>query len=397
MGGVRSASGCPSVTVSPIPTWSSATVASRSATISCSIFIASITTTGAPAATCSSVAAGVATTVPVNGATSVWLISAGTGGSLRFAAMSEAPVLLWEPSDERVAHATLTRFAGWLSDERGLSFGSYEELWRWSVDSLDEFWAAVVAYFDVRIEGGDGAVLGDRSMPGAEWFPGARTSYAEHVFRGKDPDAVAIRHASEVRPELGEWTWGRLRAETARIAAGLRALGVVEGDRVVAYMPNIPETVAAFLACASIGATWSSAAPEFGARSVIDRFAQVEPKVLLAVDGYGYGGKEFDRSGQVERIAAELPGLENGGRAWAIWTGAAGRTGSSAPRTRSWSSRRCRLTTRCGCCTRAARPGCPSRSSMARAGSCWSRSRRCTCTSTRRPAIGSSGSRRPAG
>ena len=172
MGAVRSASGCPSVTVSPISTWSSATVASRSATISCSIFIASITTTGVPAATCSSVAAGVATTVPVNGATSVWLVSADTGGSLRFAAMSEAPVLLWEPSDERVQHATLTRFARWLSDERGLSFGSYEELWRWSVDSLDEFWAAVVAYFDVRIEGGDGTVLGDRWDAGRRVVPG---------------------------------------------------------------------------------------------------------------------------------------------------------------------------------------------------------------------------------
>ena len=225
--------------------------------------------------------------------------------------MSEPPVLLWEPSEERVARATLTRFARWLADERGASFGSYEELWQWSVDCVDDFWAALAAYFDLRIEGGSGAVLGDRSMPGAEWFPGAHVSYAEHVFRGKDDSAVAIRHASEVRPELGEWTWERLRAETARIATGLRALGVVEGDRVVAYMPNIPETVAAFLACASIGATWSSAAPEFGARSVIDRFAQVEPKVLLAIDGYRYGGKDFDRSALVERIAAELPGLEN--------------------------------------------------------------------------------------
>ncbi|MGH2892550.1 MAG: acetoacetate--CoA ligase, partial [Solirubrobacteraceae bacterium] len=227
--------------------------------------------------------------------------------------MSEAPALLWEPSDERVQEATLTRFARWLSENADpahpLSFGSYAELWQWSVDSVDEFWAAVVAYFDLRIEGGDGAVLGNRSMPGAQWFPGATTSYAEHVFRGKDDAAVAIRHASEVRPELGEWTWGRLRSETARIAAGLRALDVQAGDRVVAYMPNIPETVAAFLACASIGATWSSAAPEFGARSVIDRFAQVAPKVLLAIDGYGYGGKKFDRSGPVDRIAAELPGL----------------------------------------------------------------------------------------
>ena len=223
--------------------------------------------------------------------------------------MSETPVLLWEPSEERVAGATVTRFERWLAEARGVSFASYEELWQWSVDSLDEFWGALVAFFELRIDGGSGAVLGDRSMPGAEWFPGARTSYAEHVFRAKDDDAVAICHASEVRAELDEWTWGRLRSETARIAAGLRALGVTEGDRVVAYMPNIPETVAAFLACASLGATWSSAAPEFGARSVIDRFAQVEPTVLLAIDGYRYGGKNFDRTTQVERIAAELPGL----------------------------------------------------------------------------------------
>ncbi len=227
--------------------------------------------------------------------------------------MSEAPALLWEPSEGRVEHATLTRFTRWLEQRdpaHPLSFDSYEELWQWSVDSVDEFWAAVVEFFDVRIEGGSGEVLGDRSMPGAQWFPGARVSYAEHVFRDKNEDEVAIRHASEVRPDLGKWTWGRLREETAWIAAGLRAHGVGEGDRVVAYMPNIPETVAAFLACASIGATWSSAAPEFGARSVIDRFAQVEPKVLLAIDGYRYGGKDFDRSEQVERIAAELPGLE---------------------------------------------------------------------------------------
>jgi acetoacetyl-CoA synthetase len=224
--------------------------------------------------------------------------------------MSELSAPLWEPSDERVEHATLTRFARWLSEERDLTFGSYEELWQWSVDCIEDFWAAVVTYFGVRIEGGSGAVLGDRLMPGAQWYPGATTSYAEHVFRGKDDGEVAVRHSSEVRSELGEWTWGRLRSETARIAAGLRALGVAPGDRVVAYMPNIPETVAAFLACASIGATWSSAAPEFGARSVIDRFAQVKPKVLLAIDGYGYGGKSLDRSGQVQRIAAEIPGLQ---------------------------------------------------------------------------------------
>jgi acetoacetyl-CoA synthetase len=209
-----------------------------------------------------------------------------------------------------VASATLTRYMEWLAAERGLTFESYAELWDWSVTDLDAFWSSIVAYFAVRFDEGGEVVLGERSMPGAEWFPGSRLSYAEHVFRGKDDADVAIRHASEARPGVGEWTWGRLRAETASIAAGLRALGVGEGDRVVAYMPNIPETVASFLACASLGAVWSSAAPEFGARSVIDRFAQVTPKVLLAIDGYRYGGKDFDRQGLVERIAAEIPGLE---------------------------------------------------------------------------------------
>jgi acetoacetyl-CoA synthetase len=146
-------------------------------------------------------------------------------------------------------------------------------------------------------------------MPGAEWFPGARVNYAEQIFRGRDPSEVAVRHASEVRLP-GEWTWGRLRSETAAVAAGLRALGVGPGDRVAAYLPNIPETVAALLACASLGAVWSAAAPEFGVRSVVDRFAQIEPKVLLAIDGYRYGGRDYDRGSQVEEIAAGIPGLE---------------------------------------------------------------------------------------
>jgi acetoacetyl-CoA synthetase len=222
---------------------------------------------------------------------------------------SAMPELLWEPSAGRIQRATLTRYMEWLSRERGLEFEDYAALWEWSVSDLDAFWSSIVTFFDVRFESGGEQVLDSRAMPGAQWFPGSRVSFAEHVFRGKDDDALAIQHASELR-ELGSWTWGELRAQTAAIAAGLRALGVQEGDRVVAYLPNIPETVAAFLACASIGAVWSSAAPEFGARSVIDRFAQVEPKVLLAIDGYRYGGKDHDRSVTVEAIAAEIPSLE---------------------------------------------------------------------------------------
>jgi len=223
--------------------------------------------------------------------------------------MSDDPELLWEPSPERIEHAVLTRYQEWLGSSRGLQFDRYADLWQWSVDEVDAFWESITEFFEVRFEVPGSSVLGNREMPGAQWFPGARLSYAEHIFRGKRDDDVALLHASELR-ELGQWTWGSLRAQTAAIAAGLRHLGVGEGDRVAAYMPNIPETVAAFLACASIGAVWTSAPPEFGARSVIDRFAQIEPKVLLAVDGYGYGGKQFERRAVVEQIASEIPSLE---------------------------------------------------------------------------------------
>jgi acetoacetyl-CoA synthetase len=219
------------------------------------------------------------------------------------------PELLWTPSAERIERATITRYQDWLSRTRGLQFDDYAALWQWSVDDLAGFWSSLAEFCDVRFEQPYSTVLGDRSMPGAAWFPGSRCSYAEHIFKGRDADAVAIRFASESRP-LGSWSWGQLRTQTAQIAAGLRASGVGSGDRVAAYMPNIPETVAAFLACASIGAVWSSAAPEFGARSVVDRFAQIEPKVLLAVDGYRYGGKEFDRREMVSSIAEAIPSLQ---------------------------------------------------------------------------------------
>ena len=207
------------------------------------------------------------------------------------------PKLLWRPPAERAEHATIARFARAVGRE-----GDYDELWRWSVDDLEGFWGAIWEFFDVQASEPYERVLGRREMPGAQWFPGSRLSYAEHFFRGRDDDAVAIHHASELR-ELSQWTWGELREQTARIAAGLRRMGVGPGDRVAAYMPNIPETIAAFLATASIGAVWSSAAPEFGARSVVDRFAQIEPKVLLAVDGYRYGGRDHDRSEVVAGIA----------------------------------------------------------------------------------------------
>ncbi len=210
------------------------------------------------------------------------------------------PKLLWEPSAERVERATITRFARAIGRE-----GDYQDLWRWSVEDLEGFWGAVWDFFEVKASIPYERVLGAREMPGAQWFPGARLSYAEHLFRDRDDSAVAIRHASELR-ELSAWTWGELREQTERIAAGLRRLGVGRGDRVVAYLPNIPEAIAGLAATAALGATWSSCSPDFGARSVIDRFAQIEPKVLLAVDGYRYGGKDFDRRALVEEIADEI-------------------------------------------------------------------------------------------
>jgi acetoacetyl-CoA synthetase len=218
-------------------------------------------------------------------------------------------VKVWQPSEDAVERAELTRYLRWLGETRGLELDGYHELWRWSVTDLEGFWGSLWEYFEIEGEPAE-RVLGRRTMPGAEWFPGAKLSYAEHIFRGKRDEDVAIVHASELRP-LAELTWGELRAQTAQIAAGLRAHGVVAGDRVVAYMPNIPETAAAFVACASIGAIWSSCSPDFGVRSVVDRFAQIEPKVLLAVDGYSYGGKRFDRADDVATLEASLPTLEH--------------------------------------------------------------------------------------
>ncbi len=204
---------------------------------------------------------------------------------------------LWEPGEELRERSAMARFM------RARGFEDYASLWAWSVADVGAFWSAIWDEFEVGGEHGE--PLADAAMPGATWFPGTTLNYAERLFRGKPGDRVAIRHASESRA-LGTWTWDELRAHTAAIRAGLAARGVGRGDRVAAYLPNIPETIAAFLATASLGAVWSSAAPEFGSRSVIDRFAQIEPKVLLAIDGYRYGGKDFDRRAAVAAIAEEI-------------------------------------------------------------------------------------------
>jgi len=197
----------------------------------------------------------------------------------------------------------------WLKREKGLNFQTRDDLWQWSVDHLEDFWASLWEYFHIQASSPYSAVLLERKMPGAKWFSGATLNYAEHVFRNATSSRPALLFRSE-RHAMVEVSWSELQQKVASIAQSLRAMGVQRGDRVVAYMPNIPETLMAFLACASMGATWSSCSPDFGTNSVIDRFKQIEPKVLFAVDGYQYGGKTFDRRPIIAELQQSLPTLE---------------------------------------------------------------------------------------
>src|SRR5918999_565249 len=224
--------------------------------------------------------------------------------------------LLWEPPNELLTGSKLARYT------RARGFSSYDELWRWSVEDLEGFWASI--WDEYGLGPRSGPVLERDAMPGAVWFPEVRLNYAEYLLgmawhdegeRGAPGRAgrlrqTAIVSASESSP-LTELSWDDLRDQVARCATGLRSLGVGRGDRVVAYMPNVPETLVAFLATASIGAIWSSCAPEFGTPTVVDRFAQIEPRVLIATEGYRYGGRDFDRRERVREIEAGLPTLEH--------------------------------------------------------------------------------------
>ena len=216
---------------------------------------------------------------------------------------------LWEPTEAMRQQANVTQYMHWLADKKGLHFETRSELWQWSVDSLEDFWASIWDYFSVKASQSYTTVLAERKMPGASWFEGAELNYAEHVFRNASSDRPALLFRSE-RHTLREVSWDELATKVGSIAHALRELGVQRGDRVVAYMPNVPETLMAFLACASIGATWSSCAPDFGTSTVIDRFKQIEPKLLFAVDGYQYAGKTFDRRGTVTDLQQALPTIQ---------------------------------------------------------------------------------------
>ena len=235
-------------------------------------------------------------------------------------ALSHRPILvartigpietIWRPSEETIASANITRYVRWLARERGLDFDSYQDLWRWSVTDLDAFWSSIWDHFGVRASRPYERVLARDAMPGASWFPGAELSYAEHALARRD-DHPALIARSETRglARSTTVTYGELAREVAAVRAGLARLGVTRGDRVVACLPNIPETVVALLATSSLGAIWSSCSPDFGTRAVVDRFSQLEPKVLFVVDGYRYGGRDFDRTRELADIERALPSL----------------------------------------------------------------------------------------
>ncbi len=218
--------------------------------------------------------------------------------------------LLWEPSMLFKEKSNMKQFMNWLLEHRGQTFETYHDLWKWSVTNIEGFWSALWHYFDIKAYTPYEQVIKGRKMPGMKWFPGATLNYAEHIFRNLRPSDQAVIYESELRSK-NFITWDELNKQTAAVAHYLKSIGVKSGDRVVAFASNIHETVIAFLASASIGAIWSSCSPEFGIQSVIDRFKQIEPKVLFAVDGYRYGGKDFQRVHLVKQIQDQLPSLEH--------------------------------------------------------------------------------------
>jgi acetoacetyl-CoA synthetase len=221
---------------------------------------------------------------------------------------SSAPQVLWTPTPESARATRVAAFAAWAAERRGLSFGDppgYDALWRWSVEHLDQFWADFAEWSGVLPGVRDDDVLIRREMPGAVWFPGTTLNYAEQALRWGEEHPALVCAAEDVEPV--EMSWAELRGQVGAFAATLRRLGVRRGDRVAGYLPNVPEAVVAFLGAASIGAVWASCAPDFGTRSVLDRFAQIEPTVLVAVDGYRFNGREYDRRGVVAELRAALP------------------------------------------------------------------------------------------
>lgn len=217
--------------------------------------------------------------------------------------------LIWTPSPEFASRSGLARFTEWLESERGLYFEDYRALWSWSVDDLDAFWQSIWDYFEVESSVDPAAVLGDRTMPGAQWFPGARVNFARHVLRQRRDGVTAIVHQSELRP-MAELGWSELADRVATLGEFLRRHGVRPGDRVAAVLPNTPEAMTTLLASTAVGAIFSGCSPDFGQQTILDRFQQIEPRFLFVCDGYRFGGKNFDRRELARRLITELPSVE---------------------------------------------------------------------------------------
>ena len=223
--------------------------------------------------------------------------------------MVEEGQLLWKPSEDWLRRSNIRAFTDWLERTRGLQFADYSALHRWSVEHLEDFWAAIWEYFEVQSSSQYDCVLAKRDMPGAEWFPGASLNYAEHIFRRFSDSEAALVFASEDR-ELTELSWQDLKAGVTVIARWLRESGLQPGDRVAGYLTNSPEAVIAMLATVSAGGIWIACSPDLGTPSVLDRFAQLEPKFLFCVDGYQYGGKRYLRHKEIRELLAALPSVE---------------------------------------------------------------------------------------
>ena len=216
---------------------------------------------------------------------------------------------LWRPSAEFKNNSNLSRFIGWLQTEKGLAFSNYDQLWKWSNDEFEIFWEILLDYFQVQYDGHSAKTISQREMPGVRWFEGIRLSYSEHIFRNANKNHPAMVVANETGT-LSEMSWDELESKVAALQHFLKKSGIVKGDRIVAYVSNIPEATIALLATNSLGAIWSSCSPDFGTQAVVDRFAQIKPRVLIAVTGYTYGGKFFDKKSVLEEVVKVIPSLE---------------------------------------------------------------------------------------
>jgi acetoacetyl-CoA synthetase len=223
--------------------------------------------------------------------------------------MIKSNKLLWSPSRERIDNSQIEKFRHFVESRAQRSFSSYEDLWTWSVDELESFWEEVWYYFEMDKYSNYESVLDKYEMPGCRWFTGAKLNFAEQVLKRGRPGEVAIKSVSEVRGQI-EMSWDELRSQVLALANKLRALGIKPGDRIAAYMPAIPETSVAMLASTAVGAVWSSCSPDFGIKAVLERFEQIQPKVLFVVDGYRYGGKDFNRQDIVVDMQASMKSVE---------------------------------------------------------------------------------------